>query len=253
MAISGCRARLGSIYDHAGYLEASAAHVAAELELVEVEDAGLTLLRMPDGSRRTVYGLPRPFGSALAPLSAALVERGPLVAVLSPLEPGPTLARLLCEQGAELVSQRPMAISALGRDDPLPGFDRRAQRAMRTAGARGATVDTGPLTRWFGAFYRAAMIELEADPLYLFSDAYFKLLAAVPHYQVTVKDEHGPAAAALFIHDGQEAYYHLGGRRALVAPVLGAMSLALGEGVREAWRRGCGVAVLGGGRGDARR
>jgi hypothetical protein len=122
---------------------------------------------------------------------------------------------------------------------------------MRTAHARGATVGVGSLAGWFGGFYRAAMTELAADPIYFFPDAYFEALRVVPHYQVTVADEHGTAAAVLFLHDGDEAYYHLGGRRAGVAPVVGAMSLALGEGVREAWRRGCRVAVLGGGRSDA--
>jgi hypothetical protein len=253
MAIGACRAS-GSVYEQAAYLAASAAHVGAELELVEAGDAGLALLRDPDGSRRTVYGLPRPFGDAsLEALADELAARfKPLTAVLSPLEPGPTLARLLCERGAGEVGARPIALAELsGVEDPAGGFHRRARRAIRTARGRGAHTRVEALAPWFGGFYREAMIELGAAPIYLFADAYFEVLAAVPHYQVTVRDDHGVAVAALFLHDGDEAYYHLGGRRAGKQPVLGAMSLALGEGVREAWRRGCSLAVLGGGRTDA--
>ncbi len=246
----------GSVYERSEYLAASAAHVGAAVEIVEARDASLPVLIHPDGTRRTVYGLPRPFGAtdpaALEALADELArDRRPLTAPLSPLEPGPTLGGLLIARGAELRGERPICIAELGERDPLAGFDRRARRSIRTALARGAKLDIRPVAPWFGAFYRAAMAELAAEAVYLFSDAYFEALAGGAHYQVTVEDEHGIAAAALFLYDTDEAYYHLGGRRAGAEPVLGAMSLVLGEAVREAWRRGCELVVLGGGRSDA--
>jgi hypothetical protein len=246
----------GSVYERFEYLTASAAHVGAEVQIVEAHQAALPLLIHADGTRRTVYGHPRPFGvtepEALGALADELThDAAPLTAPLSPLEPGPTLAGLLIARGARVLGERASCIAELGCDDPVDRFHRRARRAIRTALARGANVDIGPLAPWFGAFYRAAMTDLAAEPIYFFSDEYFEALAGAGHYQVTVEDTHGPAAAALFLYDADEAYYHLGGRRSGAEPVLGAMSLALGEGVREAWRQGCEVVVLGGGRSDA--
>jgi hypothetical protein len=246
----------GSVYDHADYVAASAAHVGADVEVAASDGVVLPLLRYPDGSRRTVYGLPRPAGAsapaALGALADAVIESGGrLVATLSPLEPGPSFAALLEERGARRVGERGICIADLGGEDPQDRFHPRARRAIRTARNRGARTEIGPLTGWFGAFYRAAMRKLSAESIYFFGEEYFHALGAVPHYQVTVEDAHGVAAAALFLHDDVEAYYHLGGRCVDAEPVVGAMSLALGEGVREAWRRGCKLAVLGGGRTDA--
>jgi hypothetical protein len=243
--------RPASVYEHPEYLRASATHVGARDELVGGE-ACLPVLELPDGSRRTVYGLPRPYGddepAPLAALADELSSPGAgLTAVLSPLEPGPTLARLLCSQGATTVAERPIALCELDGEER---FDRRARRAIRTALSRGACVSINPLEPWFGPFYRAAMQQLRAHELYFFADGYFTALAALPHYVVGVEDDHGTAAAALFLHDEHEAYYHLGGRRDGVEPVVGAMSLALAEGIREAERRGCHAAILGGGRSD---
>lgn len=251
--MSTVNAARGSVYERLEYLSASAAHVGADLHIVEAADAVLPVLLNQDGTRRTVYGFPRPFGAtdpaALEALADTLAnDDRPLTAALSPLEPGVSLAKLLMARGARPLGERPICLAELSNADPAEGFDRRARRSMRTARARQAQVLIGPLTSWFAAFYRSAMSDLGADPIYFFCDEYFEALAAGEHYQVTVEDRHGPAAAALFLHDADEAYYHLGGRRGGVQPVLGAMSLALGEGVREAWRRGCSAAVLGGGR-----
>jgi len=246
----------GSVYERDGYLTASAEHVGARVEIFDVDGAALQLLRYPDSALRTVYGLPRPIGATSADRVAALARKleadcGSLTAILSPLEPGPTLANSLCEHGAELIGLRPICIAELTVGDPCGQFDKRARRAISTAEKRGAHTEVRSLEPWFGGFYRAAMERLGADSIYLFSDEYFQALAALAHYVVTVEDGAGPAAAALFLHDEREAYYHLGGRRNEPDAVIGAMSVALGEGVREAWRRGCEVAVLGGGRSDA--
>jgi len=246
----------GSVYERAEYLAASARHVGAAVEVVQEGQATFPLLRYPDGSLRTVYGLPRPYGStevaAIRGLRDGLRRRGwRLTAILSPFEPGPALATELCARGAHLLGERPICIAELAPDNPQRPFHSRAARAIGTAAKRGATAEVSPLTPWFGAFYRAAMVELAAEPVYFFADEYFHALADLPHYQVTVSDQSGPAAGALFLHDDDEAYYHLGARRARPQAVVGAMSMALGEGICEARRRGCRVAILGGGRTDA--
>jgi len=247
----------GSVYEQSAYLRASASHEHAELELVGVDGAVLPLLRYESGERRTVYGLPRPLLAApdqpsksLHALAETLCgDPSPLTAVLSPISPGPELAARLIERGAERIGERPIAITELDGGDPEPRFSRRGRRAIRTALGRGIELQIGPLAPSFGGFYRAAMAELEAEPIYFFADEYFEALGELAHFQVSVVDAGGVAAAALFLHDGAEAYYHLGGRRANgTPPVLGAMSVALGEGIREAWRRGCTRAILGGGR-----
>jgi hypothetical protein len=253
--VSAVAVAAGSVYEQDAYLEASAVHVGAEIVRAEAAGLALPLLRTADGSRRTVYGLPRPFGTAAPEALAALADlltadEAPLTAVLSPLAPGPELGGLLRARGLRLAGERAICLTELGNEDPHARFDRRARRAIRTANARGGGARVEPLTPWFGSFYRAAMAALDASPVYHFADPYFEALGALRHYQVTVEDANGASAAALFLHDGREAYYHLGGRRTTDAPLRGAMSLALGEGIREAWRQGCRIVVLGGGRSD---
>jgi hypothetical protein len=251
-----------AVFERPEYLAASAAHVGARVEPVQAAGAGLPLLRLADGGVRTVYGLPRPFGSVspdglaalageLAALAGELAVAGSHVTtILSPLGSGPVLARRLLERGARCDGERPIALLEFGAGDPESLFERRGRRAIRTAQARGGRASMESLAPWFGSFYRAAMRRLRAEPVYFFSDTYFNALAALPHYVVCVEDAYGVAAATLFLHDSEHAYYHLGGRRDGAEPVAGAMSLALGEGIREAWRRGCRAAVLGGGRSD---
>jgi len=244
-----------SVYEQGGYLDASAAHVDAVVELATAGGAALPLLRTADGRRRTVYGLPRPLGARDDAAQAALADAiagddAPLAAILSPLDPGPRLAQLLVERGLRSAGERAICVTELDGGDPDARFHRRAVRSLRTAARRGGAARVEPLTDGFGPLYRAAMTALDAPPIYHFGDGYLRALATLPHYQVTVTDAHGVAAAVLFLHDGHEAYYHLGGRRGH-APLLGAMTLALAEGIREAARRGCRIVVLGGGRSDA--
>jgi dTDP-4-amino-4,6-dideoxygalactose transaminase len=243
----------GSVYERPEYLQASAAHEGSELTFAQAGGLTLPLLRHVDGSVRTVYGLPRPAGDegSLEALADHLMESGTrLTAVLSPLGSGPRLATLLGSRGAQAAGERPICIAQLAGGDLQDRFHSRTRRAMRTALRRGARTEVGSIQPWFGAFYRAAMSELAAPPIYFFADEYFEALAGATHYQVTVHDELGIAAAALFLHDGDESYYHLGGRRG-GAPVVGAMNLALAEGLRHAADLGCTVGVLGGGRTDA--
>jgi hypothetical protein len=244
----------GSVYEQPEYLRASAAHVGADFELIAAGGAVMPLLRFPDGGWRTVYGLPRPYGEDLADdlgdLARDLTEPGiRLDAVLSPLQSGPDFARELSVRGGRLTGERPICVAELSAEDE-PSFDRRARRSIATAVKRGARTEVAPLAGWFGSFYRDAMSALDAEPVYFFGDPYFAAIAGLEHFVVSIHDADGVAAAVLFLADEREAYYHLGGRRVSPEPVLGAMSLALAEGIREAHRRGCGVAVLGGGRTD---
>ena len=246
----------GSVFEREGYLRPSAAHVGADLEVVEGGGACLPLLRMPNRTRRTVYGLPRPYGDdrpdALIGLADAMVGIGAQVeVVLSPLGSGPELARALGERGGEITGTRQMCLVDTSDADPFDHIARRSRRAIATALRRGARAELGALTDGFGPNYRAAMRALDAAPIYLFSEDYFVAMAALDHYVVNVTDADGVAAAALFLRDEHEAYYHLGWRRSRPQAPVGAMNLALAEGIREAWRTGAAVTVLGGGRTDA--
>jgi hypothetical protein len=242
----------GSVYEQEAYLAASAEHVGAAVEHAHAGGAGIPLLRHPDGRLSTVYGIARPYGDyppdALGQLAHDLTVPGVrLHAVLSPLHPGPAFARELVVRGGQLVGERPICVADLDAGDTL---GRRARRSVATAHKRGASTEVTPLPDWFGRFYREAMGAIGAEPIYLFGEGYFAAMATLEHYLVTVRDEHGVAAAALFLTDGSEAHYHLGGRRPAPEPVVGAMSLALAEGIGAAREHGCRIAVLGGGRSD---
>ena len=94
------------------------------------------------------------------------------------------------------------------------------------------------------------MAACDAPAVYQMGDDHFAGLATLDHFVVTVTDRHGIAARGLFLTDSHEAYLHLGAARIDPSPPVHATSLALADGVREAARRGCTVAVLGGGRND---
>src|SRR5258708_5507088 len=80
LVIGPAASGLGGIFECSAYLDANAAHVCAELAVIQASGASLPVLRFPDGSLRTVYGLPRPFGcsepAALDALAAELTTPG---------------------------------------------------------------------------------------------------------------------------------------------------------------------------------
>ena len=234
-------------YDTPGYVLASAAHEHARPLTVSAGGAQLALLGLEDGALKTVYGYPRPSGepSGHAALAGALLDLGATVTLALEGEAASLAAAL--EHRVAALDERPLAAAALSAN-PAERFHKRAQRAMRTAVKRGAIVEVGRLEPWFGPFYRAGMEALEAHELYFFGDAYFATLARADHAVVTVRDEHGVAAATLFLFGGGLATYHLGARRSEPDPVVGAMNLALAEGLAEGWRRGATLGLLGGGR-----
>jgi hypothetical protein len=238
----------GGAFDEPSYVAASADHTGTTPVLVEAGGAGLALLRAADGGLRTPYGYPHALGGDPDALAAGLAGLRGLWLALAPFGPGGALAAALAPRLAP-ESVRPICVADLDGEDRLATFDSRSRRAARTAVTRGGTVSVAPLAAWFGPFYRAAMEELSALDVYRFDDAYFAALAVQDHYVVRVDDEHGIAAAMLWLVDGSAAWYHLGGRRAEPAPVVGAMNLCTAEGLAEAARRGRALAVLGGGRG----
>lgn len=247
----------GTVYEHPAYLEAAAGHVGAEVELIESEGASIPLVRYPDRSRRTVYGLPAPFGpgssDALPGLAVAIARlNAPVTAVLSPIHGGYELARALIELGARTTGERVIAVTDL-EHDPAPHFHRSVRGKIARAVRLGVATEVGPLQPWFGSLYRAAMQDLDADPVYFFRDDYFECLAEVGHYVVSAVNEDGVAAAGLFLTDGVECYYHLAGRRShSQRATTGAMNMVLADGIAYARETGCVRVVLGGGRTDSK-
>jgi hypothetical protein len=239
----------GGAFDLPEYVAASARHTATTPVLGEAGGASLPLLRAADGGLRTVYGYPHGLGApeGVDALAAALVSHARAWLALAPFGPGAALATAL-EARLAPAGVRPICVAEPAGEDGLATFTGRARRAARTARSRGATSAVAPVAPWFGAFYRAAMQQLDALAVYRFDDAYFAALAAQNHYVTCVEDEHGIAAAMLWLVDRDAAWYHLGGRRSDPPAVVGAMNLCTAEGLAEAFRRGIPLGVLGGGR-----
>jgi hypothetical protein len=240
----------GSLFEQPRYLAAAAAELDAEVTIVERAGALLPLLAFPDGTLRTVPGLPRPYGPnlsvGLAELASELTEPAiRLSATLSPLRGGPELARHLAVRGARLAGERQICVTRLG-SGAAASQEMLTRRARAPAAAHGTTAEVTTIGGWLADFGRGA-VAFEEPPSR--GDTYLAALAQLDHFVIAVHDRDGLAAAAVFLCDGKEAYLHFGGSRAepAVAP---AVDLALAAGIGEAQRLGCRVAVLGGGRSD---
>lgn len=237
-------------FDTDAYVSACARHAGAEAILLCARDAALWLLRSEDGALGTVYGYPRPLGDSSAAGLLALADelaglRAPLTVALSPLGAGRRLAELLHER-LPVLHTREVWVADLDRD-VLDGFSAGARAKIRRALRGGAGAEVGPVRGEFGAHYRAAMDEFEADAVYRFDDTYFEAIPRSDAFQVTVSDEHGVSAAALFLCRELDASYHLSARRRRPPSLPGAANLAVLEGLRECARRGARTCVLGGG------
>lgn len=242
---------VGGLFEQDAYVLASAEHNGATPVIAYAGDAGLVLLRDPAGALSTVYGYPQPFGNtspeALERLADGLLEPGaPLRIALDPEDAGERLAAALGRR-VEPTSAPAICLADL-RQDPMTYFKSTARHMARRAVRDGGRAQVGPPSTDFGAHYRAAMDELDASDAYRFSDAYFSRMADAGAVEVTVRDEHGIAAAGLFLVHGRRATYHLSGRRAEPRPLTGAMNLVMLEGLRESARRGAATCILGGGR-----
>jgi hypothetical protein len=133
-------------------------------------------------------------------------------------------------------------------EEPLSRFTASAQGMVRRALKLGARLDVGSPTAEFGALYRANMDALEARPEYYFDDDYLLALAGAGAVQVAARDEHGLAAAALFLVGPPESSYHLSARRLDPLPPPGAANLILADGLRLCRDAGASHCYLGGGR-----
>ena len=242
-------------FERPEYIRASAAHEGSEPVVVAAGEARLTLLRDSDGAMHTVYGYPHPVGHVgendLAALAGELSRiESPLRIALSPLGCGAALARHLVDK-IPAAFQRPICVADLD-GDPFDTFGAKARGKVRRALNRAVTIDVGPVTSDFGALYRQAMDDREADPLYHFDDAYFAALGAAGALQVTSRDSHGVCGAALFLVGGADSSYHLSATRANPPAEAGSVNLIVLEGLRECARRGASVCILGGGRSEDR-
>ncbi len=238
--MSDAQSVLASLYEQPAYLLAVAEAAGATVELAESAGAVLPLLVCGDGVLRTVPGLPRPFGTdlsvGLGELAYALTDpQLAIAATLSPLAGGPPLARELSVRGARLVGERQICVTELGSD-----------AVERCTGA----VEITRLGRWFGRFQNGAGRGPGFGDVGALSEGHLEALAELQHYVVTVSDESGLAAAALFLRDQCESYCHAGLIRRDPAPGAEVVRCALATGIAEAARLGCDRAVLGGGRSD---
>jgi hypothetical protein len=144
-----------------------------------------------------------------------------------------------------------LADAELGADYPVRL--RQALAKARRSGLAYREDDFEPHARAFGAYHRAAMREMQADPFYVFEDLYFEKLAQSGRARLGwCVGPHGDEwlAAALFLDGPDVREYHLAaandaGRRA------GAASLLLHESALAARTLGLEHLYLGGGT-DAR-
>ncbi|MGZ5179943.1 MAG: hypothetical protein ACXWC2_05670 [Ramlibacter sp.] len=132
------------------------------------------------------------------------------------------------------------------------GYSVRTRQAVRKAGAANVLYEERPFdghATAFGAFHRAAMQAMGADPFYLFDDAYFEATGRMPGATLAVCRDGGTGAwlaAALLLDGAGVREYHLAassdaGRR------LGAATLLLHRAALQAREAGRTQFYLGGG------
>lgn len=236
----------------AAYLRASAAHDGGEPERLSLGDVRVPVVAAPDGSVHTPYGYPQPGGDTgeqalAAAADAAWSHPRPWRFQLAPVGPGAAFAAALAERGA-VAGSRPICVHDLGAGDPLDRFQPEARTMVRRALRDGVRIEAGEVTPAFGALYRAAMEALDAPAHYRFADTYLLGLNAAGAKQWLLRDEHGLAAAALFLVGHGEASYHLSARRGAPDPPPGATNLLIAEGLRHCAEAGATLCYLGGGR-----
>ena len=138
----------------------------------------------------------------------------------------------------------------LGVPDLLASYSGRARTAVRKAlrnGLRAQWETAAGARAEFPAFYRRSMREIGASDFYLFGDAYFDALLALPDARVlSIVQGDERISMGLFLFGPVQAEYHLSGtspagRRA------GATSLLLSTAAETARGDGCRWLYLGGG------
>lgn len=246
---------MSGLFDSPAYLRASARHDGGEPHTLALARLRLAVVAEPGGGVHTPYGYPQPSGDTSAGALAEAADAAWRLPhgwrfALAPVGPGAAFAAALAARGPT-ASARPIAIHDLDAGDPLDRFKAEARTMARRALRGGARVASGPVTTAFGALYRAAMEALGASAHYFFDDDYLLALNAAGAVQYEAHDEHGLAAAALFLVGGEEATYHLSARRGAPDPPPGVANLLIAEGLRHCRDAGVGLCYLGGGRGAA--
>jgi hypothetical protein len=157
--------------------------------------------------------------------------------------------------GGKVVESRPVVCVDLEQDDIAGGYAVRQRQALKKAMGAGLVYEETALAgmvREFGAFYRAGMADIGADPFYLFDDGYFEALAASGLARVgwCRSPDSQMLAAALFLDGPAVREYHLAATSASGRKV-SASTFALHHGALAARGRGLRRLYLGGGS-DAR-
>lgn len=157
--------------------------------------------------------------------------------------------------GGNVVESRPVVCVDLEQDDVTAGYAVRQRQALKKAVGAGLVYEEAALAgmvREFGAFYRAGMGDIGADPFYLFDDRYFEALAAsgLARAGWCRSPEGGMLAAALFLDGPGVREYHLAATSA-AGRKASASTFVLHHGALAARELGLRRLYLGGGS-DAR-
>jgi hypothetical protein len=240
-----------TLFGSPAYLRAAAAHDGGTPAVIALHGVSVPMIAQPDGGLHTPYGYPLPEGesdaAALGAAAAAAVGcPHAWRAALAPLGRGAALAGALRERLAP-VSSRPVCVHDLDSGEPLERFEAGARSMVRRALRAGGRLEVGPVTTTFGALYRGAMDAVGSPSHYRFGDDYLLALNAAGARQFALHDQHGLAAAALFMIAPPEATYHLSARRRDPAPAPGAANLLVAEGLRHCRDAGAEYCYLGGG------
>ena len=142
----------------------------------------------------------------------------------------------------------------LQADDVAHDYPPRLRQALKKAQRAGLVYRESPLApraHEFGAYYRAAMADIVADPFFHFGEAYFELLAATGLATLGVclrtSDANGPwLAASVFLQQRGLREYHLAATTAQ-GRAAGASSFLLHEAALAARGQGVQRLYLGGG------
>ena len=250
------RAGQGGLFGSAAYLGATALHDGGTAAMFEACGVALPVVLEPEGGLHTPDGYPQPRGECTHEALHEFVK----VAVeclrrwrcaLAPIGPGAELAELLAAAVPPRAT-RLICVHELDAEEPLSRFRTSARGMVRRALKLGVQLDSGAPTPEFGALYRDNMDALEARPEYYFDDDYLLALARAGAVQVEARDQHGLAAAALFLIGPPEASYHLSARRLDPPPAPGAANLILAVGLGLCRDAGASHCYLGGGRTTSR-
>lgn len=156
--------------------------------------------------------------------------------------------------GGTASDNRVVVWMGLQADDIAKTYPPRLRQTLRKAQRAGLVYREGPLAphaREFGAYYRAAMADIHADPFFLFGDSYFELLAATGLATLGLcqgdGDEDGPwLAASVFLNGHGLREYHLAATNAQGREA-GASAFLLHEAALAARGQGVQRLYLGGG------